>query len=170
MKVLSATGSVHTQSNRFLFTTEASHYIADETTTIKSWFSACHFQLLSLHYGLTAVAFVKMKREYRLHCNLFKQFSAMISTFVVGKWLEIEVARKLITLQNCEQNQFWQYKIYWANTLMHFVTWRNRFNPCTAFIFPLFKKIYLFPLFNKWVFKFIVTGLFFLICQHSQDL
>ena len=136
MTVLCATGSIHTHSNRFLPTTEASHYIAEEATTIKSWFSACHFQLLHLHYGLTAVAFVKMKREYNLHCNLFKQFSAMISTFVVGKWLEIEVVRKLVTpLQNYEQNQFWQYKIYHANTLTHFVTWRNQFNPHTAFIF-----------------------------------
>lgn len=80
---------------------------------LKSWFSTCHFQLLSLHYGLTAVAFVKMKGEYNLHCNLFKQFSAMISTFVVTPWLETELVRKLIIpLQNYEQNQIWRYKIY----------------------------------------------------------
>lgn len=93
---------------------------------LKSWFSTCHFQLLSLRCGLTAVAFVKMTEEYNLHCNLFKQFSAMISTFVVGEWLEIEVVRKLtIPLQNYEQNQLWRYKIYPANTFMHFVTWTN---------------------------------------------
>ena len=86
----------------------------------------------------------------------------MISTFVVGKWLEIEVIRKfVIPFQNYKQNQFWQCRIYRANTLMHFVTWRNQLNPHTAFIFPLFDKIYLFPLFNKWVLRFIITGLLY---------
>lgn len=171
MKVLCATGSVHTCSNRFPPTTEASHYITAEATTIKSWFSTCHFQLLSLLYSLTAVAFEKMKREYNLHCNLFRQFSAMISTFMVEKWLEVEVVRKLVIwLQNYEENQFWQYKIYSTNTLMHSVTRRNWFNPHTAFIFPFFNNTYFFPLFNKWVLKLIITGaFFFLIYWHSQD-
>lgn len=35
MKVLCATDSIYTHSNRFLPTTEASHYTAEEAITIK---------------------------------------------------------------------------------------------------------------------------------------
>lgn len=71
--------------NRFYPTTKTTPYIVEEASTIKNRFSTCRLQLLSLHCCLTAIAFVKMKREYNLHYKLFKQFRAMISAIVVEK-------------------------------------------------------------------------------------